>query len=92
MKEITASGKKAFQVVAELTRPSACEQAVKTTLEKFGRIDGLVNNAGVNDGVSLEKGNYEQFMESLHKNLVHYYLVAHHALPSLIQSKGAIVN
>lgn len=92
VKEITASGKKAFGVVAELTRPAACEQAVKTTLEKFGRIDGVVNNAGVNDGVSLEKGNYEQFMESLHKNLVHYYLIAHHALPALIQSKGAIVN
>lgn len=92
VKEITASGKKAFQVVAELIKPAACEQAVKTTLEKFGHIDGVVNNAGVNDGVSLEKGNYEQFMESLHRNLVHYYLVAHHALPALIQSKGVIVN
>jgi NAD(P)-dependent dehydrogenase (short-subunit alcohol dehydrogenase family) len=31
-------------------------------------------------------------MGSLHKNLVHYYLMAHHALPALIKSKGAIVN
>ena len=61
-------------------------------IEKFGRIDGLVNNAGVNDGIGLEKGNYEAFMASLHKNLVHYYLMAHHALPYLIKSKGAIVN
>jgi L-fucose dehydrogenase len=51
-----------------------------------------VNNAGVNDGVGLEQGNYERFIESLHKNLVHYYLMAHHALPELIKSKGAIVN
>jgi L-fucose dehydrogenase len=51
-----------------------------------------VNNAGVNDGVGLEKGSYDAFLESLHKNLVHYYLLAHHALPCLIQSKGAIVN
>ena len=31
-------------------------------------------------------------MESLHSNLVHYYLIAHHALPELKKSKGAIVN
>ena len=81
-----------FGITAELTHPEACENAVKTTIEKFGRIDGLVNNAGVNDGVGLEKGNYESFIASLHKNIVHYYLIAHHALPELIKSKGAIVN
>jgi NAD(P)-dependent dehydrogenase (short-subunit alcohol dehydrogenase family) len=52
----------------------------------------LVNNAGENDGVGLESGNYERFMASLHKNVVHYYLMAHHALPALKESKGAIVN
>ncbi len=65
---------------------------MKEVMEKFGRIDGLVNNAGVNDGVGLEHGSYDSFMASLHKNLVHYYLLAHHALPALKQSKGAIVN
>lgn len=92
VKELTASGKQSFQVVAELTRPDECEKAVKTIVKKFGRIDGLVNNAGVNDGVGLEQGNYERFMESLHKNLVHYYLVAQSALPELKRSKGSIVN
>ena len=81
-----------FAVTAELTHPEESENAVKATIEKFGRIDGLVNNAGVNDGVGLEKGNYEAFIASLHKNLVHYYLMAHHALPELIKSKGSIVN
>jgi L-fucose dehydrogenase len=89
---VEAAGGKAFQVVAELTNPSACESAVKEVIKKFNRIDGLVNNAGVNDGVGLENGNYENFMASLHKNLVHYYLLAHHALPELKRSKGAIVN
>ena len=81
-----------FAVTAELTHPEECENAVKVTIEKFGKIDGLINNAGVNDGVGLEKGNYEAFVASLHKNLVHYYLMAHHALPGLIKSKGSIVN
>ncbi|MEO8820616.1 MAG: SDR family oxidoreductase [Ginsengibacter sp.] len=92
IKALESIGNQGFQVVAELTNPDECKNAVKKIVEKFGRIDGLVNNAGVNDGVGLEKGNYEQFVASLHKNLVHYYLMAHHALPYLKQSKGAIVN
>ncbi|CAN5594445.1 SDR family oxidoreductase [soil metagenome] len=92
VKDIESCGGKAFQLVAELTDPAACEAAIKSVIEKFGHIDGLVNNAGVNDGVGLENGNYENFIASLHKNLVHYYLLAHHALPELIKSKGAIVN
>lgn len=89
---VEAAGGKAFQVAAELSEPAECGNAVKTVVEKLGRIDGLVNNAGVNDGVGLESGNYEKFMASLHKNLVHYYLLAHYALPELVKTKGAIVN
>jgi NAD(P)-dependent dehydrogenase (short-subunit alcohol dehydrogenase family) len=81
-----------FQVEAELTSPEACQRSVDAVMARFGRIDGLVNNAGVNDGVNLENGSYDAFMASLHKNLVHYYLMAHHALPALIKSRGAIVN
>ncbi|MDF2193294.1 SDR family oxidoreductase [Paraflavitalea sp. CAU 1676] len=90
--DIKAAGQKAAQVVAELTQPEACEKAVQEVIKQFGRIDGLVNNAGVNDGVGLENGTYEAFVASLHKNLIHYYLVAHYALPELKKSKGAIVN
>ncbi|PKK36918.1 short-chain dehydrogenase [Siphonobacter sp. SORGH_AS_0500] len=90
--EIEAAGGQAFQVPAELTQPSACEKAVQQTLDRFGRIDGLVNNAGVNDGVGLENGSYEDFVASLHKNVIHYFLMAKHALPALKESKGAIVN
>ena len=90
--EVEDNGGKAFCVEAELTRPEDCERAVKQTLAQFGRIDGLVNNAGVNDGVGLENGGYQQFVDSLHKSLIHYYLMAHHALPALKERKGSIVN
>jgi L-fucose dehydrogenase len=89
---IKEAGGQAHQVVAELTVPEQCEAAVKAVVEKLGRIDGVVNNAGVNDGVGLESGDYKKFMESLHRNVVHYYLMVHHALPELKKSKGAIVN
>jgi L-fucose dehydrogenase len=90
--QLASEGLAAGQVVAELTSPEACETAVQEAVRQWGRIDGLVNNAGVNDGVGLEKGNYPAFMESLHRNLVHYYLMAHHCLPELKRSKGSIVN
>jgi len=86
---VTGAG---FAITAELTHPEQCENAVRAAIQKFGRIDGLVNNAGINDGIGLEKGNYESFIASLHKNLVHYYLMAHYALPELVKSKGPIVN
>lgn len=89
---LQTEGKKAGEVVAELSDPQQCERAVGQIAEQYGRIDGLVNNAGVNDGVNLENGTYDQFMDSLHKNLVHYYLIAHHALPYLKETKGTIVN
>ena len=92
VKEIESRNGKAFFVTAELMQPVECKKAIESALQQFGRIDGLVNNAGVNDGIGLEKGNYEAFMVSLHKNLVHYYLMAQYALPHLIKSKGAIVN
>ena len=75
-----------------MTHPAECKKAVTAVIAKFDRIDGLVNNAGINDGVGLENGSYETFMLSLHKNLVHYYLMAQLALPELKKSKGSIVN
>jgi L-fucose dehydrogenase len=85
-------GYQVFAVEAELTKPEECKIAVEEVIKQFGRIDGVVNNAGLNDGVGLENGTYEGFMESLHRNLVHYYLMVHHALPELKKSKGSIVN
>jgi L-fucose dehydrogenase len=92
VKEIEAEGGKALSVVAELTNPEACKSAVDQVVSLCGRIDGLINNAGVNDGVGLESGDYEKFVASIHKNLVHYYLMAQHVLPELKKTKGAIVN
>ncbi|RQP17422.1 MAG: SDR family oxidoreductase, partial [Parapedobacter sp.] len=90
--EVESGGGRAYCVEAELTHAEECERAVRETLAEFGRVDGLVNNAGVNDGVGLENGNYQKFVDSLHKSLIHYYLMAHHALPALKKSRGSIVN
>ncbi|MEJ0104016.1 MAG: SDR family oxidoreductase [Bacteroidota bacterium] len=92
VQSVESEGGKAYAFTGELSKPGECEKTVKQIIEKFKRIDGLVNNAGVNDGINLEHGTYEAFMASLHKNVVHYYLIAHYALPELKKTKGAIVN
>ncbi|MCY1233002.1 Dihydroanticapsin 7-dehydrogenase [compost metagenome] len=75
----------------DLMEEAACAKAIDATVQEFGRIDGLVNNAGVNDSVGLEAGR-EAFVTSLERNLVHCYVMAHFCLPHLKASKGAIVN
>lgn len=92
VEEIGAAGGKAFGIEAELSGVDQCRRVISEGLDKFGRLDGLVNNAGVNDGVGLEKGDPERFIESLKRNLVHYYALAHYALEALKQTRGSIVN
>jgi NAD(P)-dependent dehydrogenase (short-subunit alcohol dehydrogenase family) len=87
-----SQGSKLFYSIAELTKPQDCKEAVENVIKKYKRIDAIVNNAGDNDGVSLENGNYKDFLSSLHKNLIHYYLIAHYSLESLKKSKGVIIN
>ncbi len=79
-------------IFAELANLEDCKSAVQQVATTYGRINALVNNAGVNDGVGLEKGSPESFLGSLKNNLHHYYYMAHYCLPWLKKFKGSIVN
>jgi len=92
VESVRENGGQASYAIAELTIPEQCESAIQKVIKEYGRIDGLVNNAGVNDGVGLENGSYKEFILSIQRNVAHYYMMAHLALPYLKKSKGAIVN
>ena len=79
-------------ITVELSTAESCAQSVDQTLKEFGCIDTLVNNAGRNDKVGLEQGSVDEYVASLNRNLVHYYGMAHYALPHLKRSRGSIIN
>jgi L-fucose dehydrogenase len=76
----------------ELANADACAHALDTIQQRDGDLFALVNNAGVNDGVSLTSGDAAAFEQSLRNNLLHCFVLAHHALPSLKRTCGTIVN
>ena len=92
LSELRARGADCEFLFGEILAPGMCIKTIQQTLRRFKRLDALVNNVGANDNVSLEHGSPERFVASLQLNLVHYYSMAHHALPALKEAHGAIVN
>lgn len=84
-------GDRCIFLPADLCEVEACERVVNETISHYGRLDIVVNNAGVNDGVNLEAG-VDDFNASLNRNLQHYYAIVHHALPELKKANGAVIN
>src|SRR2546425_10484351 len=75
--ELRAARVESGLIIAELSAPEACANVVDGTIQKLGRLDALVDNAGVNDGVGLEHGTTEKFVALLEQDPGHYYPMAH---------------
>ena len=82
----------ALAITADVRDVDASRDAVSRAAAQCGRLDAVVNNAGINDGVGLEHGDPARFRESLRTSLHHYYDIAHFALPHLKAARGSILN
>jgi L-fucose dehydrogenase len=90
--ELSRNGARSLVIPTDLTSSENCSRAVEQTANELGKIDALINNAGVNDRVGLEQGSPAEYVGSLERNLLHYYNMAHYALPHLKRTRGSIVN
>lgn len=89
--EIGQAGGRAEYHHLEMTDEAALRRIVDAVLEKYGQIDGVINNAGRSDAVGL-RHSVRDFEESLRNNLVQVFSLTHHCLEALIQSRGVIIN
>lgn len=76
----------------DLNNTDEIKPIVEDVIKKYGRIDGIVNNAGRNDNLALETTDWQEFEKSIHSNLTHYYELVHQSVKYLKESKGSIVN
>jgi 3-oxoacyl-[acyl-carrier protein] reductase len=91
--EIRDAGGKAASRIADVGTPDGAAALVATAVERFGRLDILINNAAVRREIDFEKLDYQEWRDILATILDGAYLCAHAALPHLISAGGgSIVN
>jgi meso-butanediol dehydrogenase/(S,S)-butanediol dehydrogenase/diacetyl reductase len=91
--EITKSGARALPIVANVGRASQAEQAISRTVEEFGGLDLLVNNAGVVIYGEVPEFAEEDWDTVLDTNLKGQFLMSKFAIPEMRRrGGGAIVN
>ncbi|RVU38140.1 SDR family oxidoreductase [Hwanghaeella grinnelliae] len=84
------SGAKAFQF--DISEPEQVAEMTAAVLASFGKINAVVNNAGVADFSPLEATSFDSWREIMATNLDGTFLVSQAAIPALKETRGAIVN
>lgn len=79
-----------LQIVADVNKDA--KLIINSTVEKFGKLDVLVNNAGMCNLSSLDNCSVELFDRILNSNIRSVFELSTLAIPHLIQTKGNIVN
>ncbi len=91
--KIRERGGKATRVQADVTNPSEVESMVRRTLDTFGRVDILINNAGINRDAISWKMDERAWSQVLEVNLTGAFLCAKAVLPTMRQQQwGRIIN
>ena len=90
-KLVEAAGRKYFAKKTDVTNPEDCDALIAFAVEKFGRVDILINNAGIASAIPAVKESPDQFREVIETNLLGSYWMAQ-AFARANTEGGAIVN
>jgi len=90
-KLVEAAGRKYFAKKTDVTKPEDCDALIAFAVEKFGRVDILINNAGIASAIPAVKESPDQFREVIETNLLGSYWMAQ-AFARANTEGGAIVN
>ncbi|MVB12160.1 Gluconate 5-dehydrogenase [Caprobacter fermentans] len=93
VKEIEATGRKALAVPCDVSKEDSVRAAVEQVLGAFGKIDILLNDAGIAQGGSVETLTEDQWDRSMDVNVKGIYLMCKYVVPGMRERKyGRIVN
>lgn len=87
-KIVTVGGAPALELQADMTKEAEVESIVTATLAKYGRIDVLINNAGILETGSIENTSLEQFDRLMNTNVRSLYQLTMLATPELIKPRA----
>jgi len=82
----------AAAIAADVTLEGDCEGIVRDTIGKFGKLDILVNAAGIIANGTIENTTLQQWDEMFKINVRSAFYLMHLAMPHLIETKGNVVN
>ncbi len=90
--ELTDKGYNALAVKTDVTIESDCQNLIKTTIEEFGKVDYLINNAGLSMRATLSDVDTKVIRQLMEVNFFGTVYCTKYALPHLINAKGSIVG
>lgn len=91
--EITAEGGKAYGIVGNITDPDSVNALVKEVMDKFGRIDVLVNNAGISQKVTVADMTLDDIKRIFNVNVFGLFLITQACAKIMVEQKyGRIVS
>ncbi len=91
-KEIQGKGGKAIYVQTDVSQSEQVQNMIKRTIEEFGRLDILINNAGYHISKNVEETSEEEWDFIINTNLKSVFLCSKYAIPHLRKTKGCIIN
>jgi len=91
-RKVEALGRRCVAVEADVTKPEDCERFIKTAVDELGKVDVLVNNAGLATAVPATREDPDEFRKVVDANLNGSYFMAQAFARNISESGGSIVN